>query len=120
MYPVEFIINTVLNTKSESKNHPAILKWDAKARTVCSFFMEIDAITLPPSLHVPADAVIDSGTRTIVYVDTGNGAFEPRMVETGWRLGRQVEITGRVTEFKGNPQIVLTSSNQLKVVEGKK
>jgi DNA/RNA endonuclease YhcR with UshA esterase domain len=32
--------------------------------------------------------------------------------------GKEVEITGRVTEFKGKPQIVLTSSNQLKVVEG--
>jgi RND family efflux transporter MFP subunit len=51
-------------------------------------------ITLPPCPHVPADAVINSGTRAIVYVDVGNGAFEPRRVETGWRLGRQVEITG--------------------------
>jgi len=51
-------------------------------------------ITLAPSLHVPADAVIDSGTRAIVYVETGSGFFEPREVETGWRLGRQVEITG--------------------------
>ena len=31
--------------------------------------------------------------RAIVYVDTGNGAFEPRRVETGWRLGGRVEIT---------------------------
>ena len=34
--------------------------------------------------------------------------------------GREVEITGRVTEFKGKPQIILTSSNQLKVLEGAK
>jgi RND family efflux transporter MFP subunit len=51
-------------------------------------------ITMPPSLHLPADAVIDSGTRKIIYVDTGNGIFEPRRVETGWRLGRRIEITG--------------------------
>jgi len=58
-------------------------------------FVDVEIpITMPPSLNVPADAVIDSGTRTIVYVNTGNGAFEPRRVETGWRLGRQVEITG--------------------------
>lgn len=54
--------------------------------------VEIPATT-PPSLNLPADAVIDSGMKTIVYVDAGNGAFEPRRVETGWRLGRQVEIT---------------------------
>lgn len=51
-------------------------------------------ITLPESLHVPADAVIDSGTRTVVYVDVGRGIFEPRQVDTGWRLGRRIQITG--------------------------
>jgi Cu(I)/Ag(I) efflux system membrane fusion protein len=51
-------------------------------------------ITMPPSVNVPAEAVIDSGTKTIVYVDVGKGNFEPRRVKTGWRLGRQVEITG--------------------------
>jgi len=57
-------------------------------------FVDVEIpITLPPCLNVPADAVIDSGTRAIVYVDGGNGFFEPRRVETGWRLGRRVEIT---------------------------
>ena len=56
-------------------------------------FVDVEIpITMPPSLHVPADAVLDEGTMAIVYVDAGNGAFEPRRVQTGWRLGRQVEI----------------------------
>jgi RND family efflux transporter MFP subunit len=50
--------------------------------------------TMPDSMHVTADAVIDSGTQAIVYVDSGDGIFEPRKVETGWRLGRQIQITG--------------------------
>jgi RND family efflux transporter MFP subunit len=58
-------------------------------------FVDVEIpITMPPSLHLPADAVIDSGTRKIIYVDMGNGIFEPRSVETGWRLGRRIEITG--------------------------
>jgi len=58
-------------------------------------FVDIEIpITMPPSLHLPADAVVDSGTSTIVYVDMGDGIFEPRQVEPGWRLGRQVQITG--------------------------
>jgi YHS domain-containing protein len=58
-------------------------------------FVDVEIpITMPPSLHVPADAVIDSGTKSVVYVDMGNGYFEPRPVTTGWRLGRQVQITG--------------------------
>lgn len=61
-------------------------------------FVDVEIpLTLPPSLHVPADAVIDSGTRKVVYVDIGNSTFEPRRVETGWRLGRQVEITAGLT-----------------------
>ncbi len=41
---------------------------------------------------VPADAVVDSGLKKTVYVDKGDGVFEPRRVETGWRAGDQVEI----------------------------
>jgi membrane fusion protein, copper/silver efflux system len=47
---------------------------------------------LPESLAVPADAIVDSGLRKTVFVDRGNGYFEPRDVETGWRIGGQVEI----------------------------
>jgi len=50
-------------------------------------------INLPPSISVPADAVLDSGLKKTVFVDHGNGFFEPREVETGWRLGNQVEVT---------------------------
>jgi len=58
-------------------------------------FVDVEIpIIMKPSLHVSADAVIDSGTRKIVYVAADNSTFEPRMVETGWRLGRQIEITG--------------------------
>jgi Cu(I)/Ag(I) efflux system membrane fusion protein len=46
-----------------------------------------------PALTAPADAVVDSGLRKSVYVDRGGGVFEPRVVETGWRLGDTVEIT---------------------------
>jgi Cu(I)/Ag(I) efflux system membrane fusion protein len=38
------------------------------------------------------DAVVDSGVKKTVYVDKGEGVFEPRRVETGWRAGGQVEI----------------------------
>jgi Cu(I)/Ag(I) efflux system membrane fusion protein len=38
------------------------------------------------------DALIDSGLKRTIFVDLGNGLFEPREVETGWRLGNRVEI----------------------------
>jgi multidrug efflux pump subunit AcrA (membrane-fusion protein) len=48
---------------------------------------------LPPTLVVPADAIVDSGLRKTVFVDRGNGSFEPRLVETGKHLGDDVEVT---------------------------
>jgi membrane fusion protein, copper/silver efflux system len=49
-------------------------------------------IHMPPSVNVPAAAIIDSGRKHMVFVDRGNGYFEPRRVKTGWRLGDRVEI----------------------------
>jgi Cu(I)/Ag(I) efflux system membrane fusion protein len=50
-------------------------------------------VDLPATLVVPAEAVVDSGLRKTVFVDRGSGYFEPRLVETGWRDGDDVEVT---------------------------
>jgi Cu(I)/Ag(I) efflux system membrane fusion protein len=50
-------------------------------------------VNYPPTFTVPVDAVVDTGTRKLVFVDKGNGVFEPRRIETGWRRGGLVEIT---------------------------
>jgi Cu(I)/Ag(I) efflux system membrane fusion protein len=57
-------------------------------------FVDVEfPVDLPPSLVVPADAIVDSGLRKTVFVDRGNGYFEPRLVETGCRIGDDVEVT---------------------------
>jgi Cu(I)/Ag(I) efflux system membrane fusion protein len=57
-------------------------------------FVDVEfPVDLPATLVVPADAIVDSGLRKTVFVDTGNGYFEPRRVETGWRVGDDVEVT---------------------------
>lgn len=43
-------------------------------------------------LTVPADAVLDTGANKTIFLDRGNGYFEPRQVETGLRIGDRVEI----------------------------
>jgi membrane fusion protein, copper/silver efflux system len=43
-------------------------------------------------LAVPEDAVMDTGERQIVYVDRGEGMFEPRQVTSGVRAGGRREI----------------------------
>jgi len=43
-------------------------------------------------IAVPVDAVLDSGLKKTVYVERGEGSFEPREVETGRRFAGRVEI----------------------------
>lgn len=62
-------------------------------------FVDVELpVELPPAIVVPADAVLDSGLRKTVFVDRGEGFFEPRRVETGWRFGGDVQITSGVVE----------------------
>jgi Cu(I)/Ag(I) efflux system membrane fusion protein len=56
-------------------------------------FVDVElSIELPAALSVPVDAVVDSGLRKTVFVERGQGSFEPREVETGWRFGERVEV----------------------------
>ncbi len=57
-------------------------------------FVDVEfPVTYPSAVTAPMDAIIDSGLTSTVFVDIGNGFFEPRKVETGWRSGDRVEIT---------------------------
>jgi RND family efflux transporter MFP subunit len=72
-------------------------------------------------LTVPTEAVLDSGTTKTVFLDLGNGFFEPRQVETGQRIGDRVEI---VKGLRPGERIVtsaaflLDSESQLKSAMG--
>jgi Cu(I)/Ag(I) efflux system membrane fusion protein len=46
----------------------------------------------PEGLSVPADAILDSGTHRIVYVESSPGVFEPRHVVTGEVFGDRVAV----------------------------
>ena len=43
-------------------------------------------------LAVPGDAVLDTGMRQIVYVDKGDGYFEPREIKTGLKVEGFLEV----------------------------
>ncbi len=60
-------------------------------------------------LTVPASAVIDSGTRRIVLVQTGEGRFEPREVKAGARSDNYVEVVSGVTDG----ELVVVAANFL-------
>jgi RND family efflux transporter MFP subunit len=76
-----------LKVRLEAENPGYLLRPD--------MFVDVELpINFPTTLTVPAEAVLDSGLRKTVFVDRGNGFFEPRAVETGWRSGDQVQICG--------------------------
>jgi membrane fusion protein, copper/silver efflux system len=60
-----------------------------------------------PGLSVPRDSVIDSGLSKTVFIAKGNGYFEPRAVQTGWRSGGRVQI---VSGLKPGEQIVISGN----------
>ena len=60
-----------------------------------------------PVLNVPRSAVLDSGTRQVVLVETGPGRFAPRDVTLGRRGGDRMEILDGVTEGE---QVVVSAN----------
>lgn len=66
-------------------------------------------VELGPALTVAKDAVLDSGSRQLVFVDKGEGLFEPRRVTTGWRYAGRVEIVKGLMEGER----IVTSGNFL-------
>ena len=76
----------ILKTRFELDNPGQVLLPD--------MFVNVELeVEKPSALTVPSDAIIDSGRRKTVYVERGGGMFEPRLVQTGWRLGDRVQVT---------------------------
>jgi len=74
-------------------------------------------------LVVPQSAVLDSGDRQTVFVDAGDGHFEPRAVTVGVRSGGVAEIlsglrAGERIVTSGN--FLLDSESQLQMAGGEK
>jgi Cu(I)/Ag(I) efflux system membrane fusion protein len=79
-------------------------------------------ITIPVGrkLAVPSSAVLDTGTRQIVYVDKGDGYFEPREVRAGLRVEEMIEILDGVKQgekIASSAIFLIDSEAQLKGVK---
>jgi hypothetical protein len=95
------------NQYIEAKVSDVLPPFDAKTRTLKvrlemdnpdylfrpEMFVDVEfLVTLSSAVTVPADAVLDSGRRKVVFIALKDGYFEPREVVTGWRFGDRVEI----------------------------
>jgi len=65
---------------------------------------QIDIGSREPVLAVPESAVLDTGSRQAVFVEKGEGRFEPRDVKLGHRGGGYVEVRDGLAE--GEPVVV--------------
>ena len=83
----------------------------------------VDLATGPaePRLAVPDSAILDTGTRRLVIVDLGNGAFEPREVRVGMHGDGYTEILAGLTENEAvvvNGNFLIDAESNLKAAIG--
>ena len=88
---VDFVYPSMSGTTRTAKARFVIPNPDLllKPQMFADVDMEID---LGNRLTVPETAVLETGKRTIVYVDAGDGYFSAREVKVGDRAGDMVEI----------------------------
>jgi len=83
--PLYDAASRTLKVRLEVDNPGLILRPD--------MFVDVQlSMQLPSMLSVPVEALLDSGMNKTVFVDRGNGFFEPRRVETGRYFEERVEI----------------------------
>ena len=68
---------------------------------------EIDTGSGEPVLSVPENAVMDTGSKQAVFVDKGQGRFEPREVKLGHRGSGYVEVRQGVADGE---QVVVSAN----------
>jgi Cu(I)/Ag(I) efflux system membrane fusion protein len=76
-------------------------------------------IGLGKRLVIPEDAFIDTGTKQLVYVDKGDGYFEPREVKLGMRaqgLAEVIEGLKAGEKIAGSANFLIDSEAKLKGV----
>jgi len=78
-------------------------------------------LPLGRQLVVPASAVFHSGTRQVVFINHGDGQFEPRAVETGLQVGEQVVVTKGIRAGEAiatSANFLIDSESQLQAAAG--
>lgn len=86
VYPTVEPETRTARVRIELSNEAGLLKPDLYGT------VEIQAGESVAGVAIPESAVLDSGTRQVVLIDLGGGAFEPREVELGSRGDGYVEV----------------------------
>lgn len=102
-------IDTVLDPATRSANARAVLTDSEKVLKPHMFVNASIIIELGSALAVPEEAVFATGIKHIIFVDKGDGIFEPRDVTVGAKADGYYQIKEGVVEGER----VVTSGNFL-------
>jgi membrane fusion protein, copper/silver efflux system len=91
---VEQILPYLSEPNRTAKVRLALSNRDGRLKPGMFVTVDVDAVGRD-GLLVPADAIMDSGTRSIAFVAQGRGHFEPREVRIGARVnGKAIVLDG--------------------------
>ncbi|MBI3996452.1 MAG: efflux RND transporter periplasmic adaptor subunit [Candidatus Omnitrophica bacterium] len=102
-------IDPVLDPATRSARVRAILTDPENILKPEMFVNASIAVAAGEVLAVPEEAVFDTGTKQVIFVDKGQGLFEPRDVTVGVKAEGYYEIKSGVSEG----ELVVTSGNFL-------
>lgn len=88
---VDYVYPSISGTTRSAKVRFEVPNYGGKLKPQMYTNIEVK-IDLGKKLSIPDEAVIDTGTRQIVYVDKGDGNFEPREVSLGVRAEGMREV----------------------------
>jgi Cu(I)/Ag(I) efflux system membrane fusion protein len=101
VYPTVEPETRTARVRIELPNEARLLKPDLYG------IVEIEAGEAVAAVAIPESAVLDSGTRQVVLIELGGGAFEPREVELGLRGDGHVEV---VKGLAGGERVVVNGN----------
>jgi Cu(I)/Ag(I) efflux system membrane fusion protein len=94
---IDYIYPTLSGSTRTAKVRFILANPDGRLKP--QMFTDVEVkIDLGKRLVIPSDAVIDTGTKQVVYVDKGEGYFEPREVVLGLRADEMVEVVKGLRE----------------------
>ena len=115
---VEYIYPTLSGETRTAKVRSIVPNRDGQLKPQMFTNVELK-IDLGKRLVIPEDAIIDTGTRQVVYVDRGEGYFEPRQVTLGLRADGWVEVIKGLKageKVNGSANFLIDSEIKLKGV----
>lgn len=114
-----FAVDTVLNPQTRTLRVRAVIRDPEQVLKPEMFGEAVIYVDLGSALAVPSEAIINTGTRRLVFVETKQGVFEPREVRIGDSTGDFVEVISGIAEgdlVASSGNFLLDSESKMKAI----